>query len=95
MYHNYEEIASAVERRLGFDGNSATGFYDRGVYVVQSYGTVIAAFDGYDYTLNSTKYSRTTSRLQNIVRKAWAGKPVTELDAPNFRAWNKQLYPWD
>lgn len=47
-------------------------------YSVYSYSTLIATvvWDGsegeYEKFLNESKYSMTTSRLQNIIRKAWA-----------------------
>ncbi len=46
-------------------------------YKVYSYSTLIATviWDGsegeYEKFLNDTKYSVTTSRLQNMIRKAW------------------------
>lgn len=47
-------------------------------YDVYSYSTLIGTvvWDGsegeYEKFLNESKYSMTTSRLQNIIRKAWA-----------------------
>lgn len=40
----------------------------RGLYVVYSYSTPIAWFDGETWTIPPIKYSPTTSRHQNIVR---------------------------
>lgn len=60
-------------------------------YIVVSYSTPIARakFDGvrWHYLLNARKYSSTTSRLQNIIRRAWAGEKMEEVDG------DKALYP--
>lgn len=45
---------------------------DNGSYVVYSYSTLIAGITASGAKqLNERKYSMTTSRLQNIIRKAW------------------------
>ena len=60
-------------------------------YIVVSYSTPIARakFDGvrWHYLLNTRQYSSTTSRLQNIIRRAWAGEKMEEVDG------DKALYP--
>lgn len=60
-------------------------------YIVVSYSTPIARakFDGvrWHYLLNARKYSSTTSRLQGIIRRAWAGEKMEEVDG------DKALYP--
>ena len=88
-YSNYRDIAAAIAERREFVGNSASGAYYGKQYRVYSYGTEIARYDGYDYVLNTHKYSVTTSKLQNIIRRAWAAKPVVELDAADYRVWVK------
>lgn len=88
-YSNYKDVAAAIAERREFVGNSASADYYGGTYRVFSYSTEIARFDGYDYALNAHKYSVTTSKLQNIIRRAWAEKPVVELEAMDYRVWGK------
>ena len=60
-------------------------------YIVVSYSTPIARakFDGvrWHYLLNTRQYSSTTSRLQNIIRRAWVGEIIEEVEGYN------ELYP--
>lgn len=81
---NYRQIETALKNCVPFKGNSchATFSISDGYYRVYSYGTLIARIMPYTrahYQLNSRKYSQTTSRLQNIVKRAWANVPVSEL----------------
>lgn len=70
----YPQIKIALEEHASFEGNSCHAYRDAGgVYRVISYRTEVA-----NYNLNtgeawidSTKYSVTTSKLQNIIRRAW------------------------
>ena len=83
-YSNYSQVESAIANCREFRGNSchATFSNSDGYYRVYSYGTLIARIMPYTrahYQLNSRKYSQTTSRLQNIVKRAWANVPVSEL----------------
>lgn len=72
---NYAQVERAIANREKFEGNSCRGYYDNGEYVVLSYSTRIAvvagAERGGEVWLNPNKYSVTTSRLQNIIRRAW------------------------
>jgi hypothetical protein len=83
MYADYETIKTRVACLTNFEGNSSRGVhdYDLWEYRVYSYGTLIAVFSLKTGTgvLNTRKYSQTTSRLQNIIRNAWAGR-VREVD---------------
>lgn len=76
---NYTQVERAIAERVPFTGNSCRGVLDYdGAYIVYSYSTPIAqVFDG-KYSLNARKYSVTTSRLQNIIRRAWANNNVIE-----------------
>ena len=72
-YSNYSQIESAIRARREFTGNSCAGrWLDRSEYVVFSYSTLIYSDDLMTgrRTLNARKYSNTTSRLQNIIRRA-------------------------
>jgi len=70
---NYRQIPTLLDNRQPFTGNSASARIDgQGNYHVYSYETLIATWhnDGKTW-LDVRKYSTTTSRLQNLVRKAW------------------------
>ena len=82
---NYRQMQDAIRECVPFRGNSARGEFDTidGIYRVYSYNTLIASIMPYTkahYTMNARKYSSTTSRLQNIIRRAWQGIPSTESD---------------
>jgi hypothetical protein len=83
MYANYEQIKTAIESFAPFEGNSCKGVMNTPMweYQVFSYGTLIAVFSlkTGSMVLNARKYSQTTSRLQNIIREAWAGEWLTEV----------------
>lgn len=70
---NYQDIEKALEELRPFKGNSlnAVATSDGG-YLVFSYSTPIAsvAKDG-ARQLDATKYSKTTSHHQNIIKRAW------------------------
>lgn len=79
-YANYSQIESAITKGESFTGNSARGEFSTldGYYRVYSYNTLIMRYMPYTragYLLNSRKYSQTTSRLQNIIRRALADMP--------------------
>lgn len=67
----YREIPHLISRRREFNGNSARARWTSdGVYEVRSYSTTIATYTpGTGWNIPEEYYSRTTSRLQNIVRK--------------------------
>ena len=76
-YTNYRQMENKVLAREEFNGNSASaGWGSNGVYWVYSYGTPIATFDSnrLEYWVSDSYYSNTTSRLQNLVRRAWGLK---------------------
>lgn len=90
-YSNYSDIAAAIADRNEFDGNSARGRRYGNGYVIYSYGTEIAKYvpslvGGFEWVLNASYYSRTTSRLQNLIRRNATGHLV-ELDGYDYRAW--------
>lgn len=79
-YTSYRNMEHAIANRLEFTGNSARGYYDGEEYVVVSYNTTIAratrltvagAMRDGELWVNPKKYSVTTSRLQNIIKRAW------------------------
>ncbi len=78
---NYRTIATKLTELEPFNGNSLTAIKETTwgtmTYKVYSYGTLIAekSWDGaegeWTTWLNPTKYSNTTSRGQNLVKKTW------------------------
>jgi hypothetical protein len=73
---NYRTIATKLANRDDFRGNSLTGYLDDyGTYKVVSYNTTIATAtptaEGVRLKVDETKYSNTTSRHQNLIRRAW------------------------
>lgn len=70
-YTPYHAMPYKLTRREPFTGNSASARWNsRGVYEVYSYSTVIATYViGEGWTIPEEYYSRTTSRLQNLVRR--------------------------
>lgn len=72
----YREIPALLEQRKAFTGNSVEAVKLPGEYIVYSYGTVIyrehyGANIQQPVYFNSKYYSRTTSRLQNILRQVF------------------------
>ena len=81
-YATYSQIETAVKKCTPFEGNSARGVWEGDVYSVYSYSTRIFTVEG-EYAgkpgrgtaeLDRQKYSQTTSKLQNIIRRAWGIK---------------------
>lgn len=74
-YSNYRQIENALIARDNFDGNSASAKWVGSEYRVISYSTLIARIgSGGEVWISPVRYSRTTSRLQNIVKRAWGIK---------------------
>ena len=71
MYANYSDIPRLIENKEEFIGNSVRAVWDTdGNYRVYSYNTImlIVGVDDNVLVWDGTYYSRTTSRLQNIIR---------------------------
>lgn len=70
----YATMPALLASRTPFKHGSCHAYTEaNGNYVVFSYSTLIAGITASGVkTLNERKYSVTTSRLQNIIRKAWA-----------------------
>lgn len=69
---NYRQIEKLLATRTPFSGNSCRAFLETdGTYEVYSYSTLIAVAKGDEIKFNERKYSVTTSRLQNLIRRAW------------------------
>lgn len=72
-YTSYRQMEQAISAKDSFTGNSAKADWGSDVYCVYSYTTLIASYDRRtgEVWLNPRKYSVTTSRLQNIIKRAW------------------------
>lgn len=72
-YATYKEIPALLEWRVQFSGSSVTAIQEgKNIYNVYSYGTLIlSARNGEVVYFDSGYYSRTTSRLQNILRQVF------------------------
>jgi hypothetical protein len=73
---NYKTIETKLRNLESFRGNSLSANWSMGEYLVWSYNTEIANAKGGKFTpftswVDSSKYSVTTSRHQNLIRKAW------------------------
>lgn len=69
----YSTIAAKLETLTPFDNrNSMSAEWDGDTFVVFSYRTAIATrdLDGLTW-INPERYSVTTSRQQNLVRRVW------------------------
>lgn len=73
MYADYSEVERSIEALRPFKGNSCLGYFNEwGDYVVKSYNTVIYQYNpnNGEWMFDAEYYSRTTSRLQNIIKRA-------------------------
>ena len=69
----YQTIPGLIATAKPFTHGSCRAYYEaNGNYVIYSYSTLIAGItaNGVKH-LNGNKYSMTTSRLQNIIKRAW------------------------
>jgi hypothetical protein len=69
----YATMPALIQTLTPFTHGSCHAYIDGlGEYRVVSYSTLIATSRDGVLWLNARKYSVTTSRLQNIISKAWA-----------------------
>lgn len=72
---NYRTIEQKLKDRTPFKGNSMWAYWDGEVYKVVSYSTLIAEQGSRgNLLISDRKYSTTTSRHQNLIRRAWGIK---------------------
>lgn len=72
---NYKTIEERVSSCSSFNGNSLRGYWvkdsqDNWEYQIYSYNTLIAT-NGASKWVSPVKYSQTTSRQQNLIKRAW------------------------
>ena len=66
----YEDIPELISNRKPFRGNSVSAHYDGTEYQVWSYNTKVASINWPErWWIDTRVYSKTTSRVQNIVRE--------------------------
>ena len=68
-YTTYNEIPGKLFQKRSFKGSSSKGKHRNGSYVVTSYDTDILIIDGPKFYFDYQKYSKVTSRLQNIIKR--------------------------
>ena len=73
MSSNYKQIPALIETLTPFTGNSLRGERWGNDYRVYSYTTLIATHnsDTGERWVSPIRYSVTTSRQQNIIKRAW------------------------
>jgi hypothetical protein len=71
---NYQTIANKLGLLMPFNGNSLTAYWEGDTYRVVSYATLIATYNRETKAewINPNKYSVTTSKQQNLIRRTWA-----------------------
>jgi hypothetical protein len=72
MKDNYKDIERKLVTLTPFTGNSMRGQWEGDTYRVYSYSTLIGFNRWTSFGIDDAKYSVTTSRHQNLLRKAWA-----------------------
>lgn len=68
-YTSYKEIEKKLKQKRAFKGNSAEGYTVYGFYIIKSYETKIFIGAAQKALFNIEKYSPTTSKIQNLIRK--------------------------
>jgi hypothetical protein len=70
---NYKTIEQKLRNREPFRGNSLTGSYWGETYRITSYSTLIAGYNTISGVawVTPERYSVTTSRHQNLIKRAW------------------------
>lgn len=68
MKTTYKQMESLLEKRECFEGNSVEAVKEDGLYVIKSFGTVVAYFDE-KWVVNEYKYSATTSKITNLIKR--------------------------
>lgn len=70
-YTAYRDMHDKLANLEPFKGNTARATRYGDEYEVYSYGTLIATRKNGETWVNPRRYSMTTSRLQNMIRRAW------------------------
>lgn len=82
---NYTELARRVGNFESYTHGSSHAIRSGDTYTIVSYSTPIAVAELQDgkfvCRMLNRKFSTTTSRLQNIIRKEWKFEDFTEVDS--------------
>ena len=72
-YTPYSAMQSKLEQLRDFTGNSASGMFTGTRYIIKSYETVILDLNTKtgELLFNNCYYSRTTSKIQNMIKVAF------------------------
>ena len=71
---NYKQVLEKLKEHIPFSGNTMRGYKTDTAYKVYSYNLCIAIwyFGDDNPSIDTGKFRTTTTRHQNLVRKAWA-----------------------
>lgn len=96
-YKSYKEIPEAIITREDFKGSSVEGVNKKDWYYIYSYDTVIGIVLANDagLVLNVHKYFRTTSKIQNILRRIFEDTPIYEEEPGDCSAYHTMLIMCD
>lgn len=83
-YTTYADMDNKLVNKEIFEGNSVTAVMRGKYYVVYSYATVIAVITPSDkVVINVTKYSPTTSKMQNKLRRLFENARLMTVNKKN------------
>ena len=73
MRATYEEMDYMLENKKEFRGSSVTAEWNKKEYIIKSYSTIIFKTNKQNNIIyfDGQKYSSTTSKIQNIIRKVF------------------------
>ena len=71
---SYKVIEHKLDTLTPFKGNSMSGMWHGGTFVVYSYNTPIGYSNLSGFAIEDRKYTVTTSRHQNLLRRVWGPK---------------------
>lgn len=73
MKATYKEMSYMLEDKKEFRGSSVIAEWDQKEYIIKSYSTVIFRTNKQNNIIyfDGQKYSSTTSKIQNIIRKVF------------------------
>jgi hypothetical protein len=71
---SYKEIEQRLDTLTPFKGNSMSGVWHGNTFIVYSYKTPIGYSSLSGFAIEERKYSVTTSRHQNLLRRVWGPK---------------------
>lgn len=91
-YATYKQMQALLQVKEAFKGNSVTAVYQGSDYYIYSYSTVMAIVTAGGYkVINVTKYSRTTSKIQQMLKQVFPDADLVLIvkDAFTYKDNNK------